>query len=265
MQIISLDNKLIKHACALKNKKHREESGEFLAEGFRVVTGLLKHDFSTFKSIFVTERQRDKFCVAALNAGATERFLDERVYIVPGTLMKKLCDTDSPQEIVAVFAQKKEFDLDGVAAEEESGGRYLYLDRIRDPGNLGAILRTAAAAGYRVILDNCADVYSPKVVRAGMGAALLCDFAHGGAEVFDKLRQNGFQIYAADMGGENMYQFNPPQKLCLVIGGEAEGISPDIMQQCDKVVSIPMQKVESLNAAVAAAILMYSFMLHTLS
>ncbi len=234
-EITSSDNKIIKHAAALKEKKYRDLYGEYLVEGLRGVSDTPR---DALRSIFCTKQ----------NAEALKDYRCD-VYIVTEKIMKKLSDTDNFSGIVAVAA-KAEF-------PEFNGDYVVYLDRIRDPGNMGAIIRTAVAAGYEVVCDGCVDVYNAKVVRSCVSALSKVRLHVG--NFIDILRQKGYNIIGADIRGKNMFSSQKPGKVCLVIGNEANGICDEIIANCDMLCRIPMQNMESLNAAVSAGILMYYF------
>ena len=135
-------------------------------------------------------------------------------------------------------------------------GSCLLLDGVSDPGNLGTIIRTANAAGYcDIYLRNCADPFAPKCVRATMSGIFFVRL-HIGEGVLQALGDT--PLVCADMGGENVFLFSPPQKFCLVIGSEANGVSVEVRALCKYTVKIPMRHTcESLNAGVSAGILMY--------
>ena len=137
-------------------------------------------------------------------------------------------------------------------------GRCLLLDGVSDPANVGAVIRTAAAAGYREIyLADCADPYAPKSVRASMSGIFFCKLLCGTREaILETL--GGVPLIAADMDGEDVFSFVPPEKHCICIGNEGNGLSEEVRARAAHTVGIPMQHpVESLNAAVSAGIMMY--------
>ena len=138
-------------------------------------------------------------------------------------------------------------------------GKSLLLDGVADPGNVGAIIRTANAAGYEEIYltEDCADPYAPKSVRASMSGVFFTKlFRAKRLEILSILAET--PIVVADMGGENVFQFQAPEHFALAIGNEANGISKETFERAAHTVKIPMQATqESLNAAVSAGIIMY--------
>ena len=144
--------------------------------------------------------------------------------------------------------------------DDFSGNYCLFLDRVRDPGNMGAIIRTACAAGYAdIILRDCVDVYNPKVIRSSMTGVLGVKFHY--ADTLVRIAERDYVTVGAVLGGKDAFaaEFNS-KKVCLVIGNEADGISETVLRDCVEKVTIPMRDgMESLNAAVSAGILMYNF------
>ncbi len=258
--ITSAENKLIKYASSLKQKKYRQVHNQFLAEGLRNVLDIIFYDHSKVKNVFVSSGQKDKFLFSlrelakakctSLDKKLVEDFISTKVFVVEERLIKKICDTISPQEIVAIVDKKQ---------ESSSFGKFLlYLDRIQDPGNLGTIIRSAVGAGFFVIFDGCADIFSPKVVRSSMSAIMKLDFMYAKDDTIFSLKEKGFLLACADSNGKNLFNLLPKQKICVIIGNEANGASDKILKISDTVISIPMQNnIESLNAAVSSAIIMY--------
>ena len=158
---------------------------------------------------------------------------------------------NSPQGVLALVRKPQN-------ADALPKGSCVFLDGLQDPSNVGAIIRTAAAAGYDgVLLADCADAYNPKAVRASMGGIFKVKLFVGGRE--ELLALNDKPIIVADMDGENAFIPKERGELCLVIGNEGRGVSEEIRRLANETVSIPMKNgMESLNAAVSAGVLMYA-------
>jgi TrmH family RNA methyltransferase len=177
------------------------------------------------------------------------------VFRVSDSIMEYMSDTKTSQGILAVVRQKHYTSL--------SGDLFIILDTLQDPGNMGTIFRTAEAAGVSGIImnRNCVDIYSPKVVRATMGAMfrmpfIICEDLS--AEIL-KMKAKGIAVYAAHLKGEkNHWEFDYSKPVAFMIGNEGNGLSEEIASLSDAYMRIPMMgKTESLNAAVAATVLMY--------
>ncbi len=236
----SKNNPLIKQTVALKEKKGRKEQGLFLVEGRKMALECAKSALE-IERVFVDERYEGEL-----------PFDDARIVRVSEEILRYLSDEKTPQGIVCRVRIPETKFLPPV-------GKCLLLDGVADPGNMGAILRTANAAGYaRVYMtSDCVDPYSPKSVRASMSGIFFTELCRGErAELARLLR--GTPVAVADMEGENAFSFAPPKQFTLVIGNEANGVSKEIREIATHVVKIPMRESqESLNAAVSAGILMY--------
>lgn len=243
MEVIrSLSNDGVKLAAKLQQKKYRQSTGLYLAEGERLVRDILAADERLIERIYVSESY-----YASHN---TEPF-GAKVTVVSDIVFGKIAETEHSQGITAVVRQKPPQPL--------SQKRCLFLDGVRDPGNLGTIIRTGAALGYTdIVCRDCADVYSAKTVRSAMSGVTVCNFP---TLSIAEVKASGYKIVCADMAGTPLDAFRPDgDKLCLVIGNEANGISSEVLAAADAVVSIPMQHMESLNASVSAGIIMYSLL-----
>ena len=201
--------------------------------------------------------------------------VDMRGYIVSDKLFASISDTENPQGIMAVVKMPDKTDFN--VLEESSG--LLILDRVQDPGNLGTLIRTADAfgAGGIILSEGCADIYNPKVQRAAMGSIFHVPIYRMAnlSRVINDLKNTGFKIFAAHLEGEIIKKagsrgqgaecraqgaalFAERSKLAVIIGNEAKGISEEIAVLADKLIKIPMPgNAESLNASVAAGIVMY--------
>ena len=258
--ITSLDNLKIKHVKKLlADKKYRSVASEYVAEGVRWIKDALDFDAAVFSGIFVAESKIEVFKsiidLAFLRGVA--------VFTVQDSVFVKMSDTEHSQGLLAVlkipFVQKSDGEFCSM------GARVLYVDGVRDPGNLGTMIRTAIAFDFcDIILANCVDVYSPKVVRASMSAVLKAHLHMIQDNFYEDrclsaLKNSGYHFFVTDLGGQNVLT-SPKNfdKLALVIGSEATGVSDKLKMQADTTLTIPLQnQIESLNAATAAGILMY--------
>lgn len=238
MIILSRQNPLVKELASLKEKKGRRRTGTFLVEGHKMVREAVASGMDVVRLIL-----REDY------AGET--------YGLPAVLLGRdafsaVCDEKTPQGIAAEVVIPER-------SVQPPQGRCLLLDGLQDPANVGAIIRTAVAAGYEdVYLAGCADPFSPKSVRASMSGVFFARIMQGTQEeILSAIA--GLPVIAADMGGEDAFSFRAPEVFCLAVGSEGRGLSPEVRARADKTVRIPMDaRTESLNAAVSAGILMYA-------
>lgn len=235
MVILSKNNPQVRELRALREKKARKEAGSFLVEGEKMVKECLSSGIR-IKRIVAREDYRGELAPdLVLGSDAFSSISEEK----------------TPQPVLA----EAELPHAELRPPERS---CLLLDSVQDPANVGAIIRTANAAGYRELyLIGCADPFSPKSVRASMSGVFFASLMQGTREeVLDLLE--GVPLIAADMDGENVFSFLPPQKFTLCIGSEGSGLSEQVRARAAYTVRIPMgEHTESLNAAVSAGILMY--------
>lgn len=236
MVITSKSNPVIKYISSLSDKKFRRQYGEYLVEGIKPVNECIRAK-KEISRIICTERNAGQF---------------PQAIVVSDEVFKSVSAEKTPQGVLAAVKIPQ-------TRLKPPEGACLLLDCLQDPGNLGTILRTANAAGYREIyLINCTDPYSPKCVRASMSGIFFVDIYSGDREeVLSALAD--VPLICADMRGEDIFSFEPPQKFCLCVGNEGGGISEDILRSAAYTVKIPMRDTcESLNAAVSAGIAMYA-------
>ena len=240
MIITSKNKPLVKETAALKEKKGRRELGAFLVEGWKMANECLKSGM-TIERVFVAQSYEKEL-----------PFDPSLLVTVSDDVFRFLSDEKTPQGVLCrVKLPKKEL--------LSPKGNCLLLDGVADPGNMGAIIRTANAAGYEEIYltDDCTDPYSPKSVRASMSGVFFTKLYFGSREEILAVL-SGTPILTADMNGENLFRFTPPKQFALVIGNEANGVSDKVKEAAYKTVAIPMKSTqESLNAAVSAGIAMY--------
>lgn len=259
MLITSRENPLIKEAAALvRDKKARRETGLFVAEGARACFEAVKSSAEVLR-LFVTEEAEKRYpdFVSALISAAPE------VYYISGGVSEKISETKSPQGVFAVCRMVEN------PPDFEKNGVFVLLSELQDPGNIGTILRTCEAMNVRgVLLCSCADVYSPKVLRSAMGCLFRLPFAvfPSTEEALSLLDEHGVFTYAAALSKKAalLPDIRFSKKSCIVIGNEGNGLSSEVIKKCGKTVMIPMPgRAESLNAASAAAILIYTAALQT--
>ncbi len=237
MYISSINNEYIKEISKLNEKKYRDKSNKYLIEGLHLVTEALKYD------IIDTVIIREDF-----NYETNIKHI-----IVSSEVMKKLSDNPSIPKIMAVV-NKKESTI--------KGNKILLLDRLQDPGNLGTIIRSAVAFNFDTIIlsNDTVDLYNSKVLRSTQGMLFNINILRQDlTNVINELKNNNYTIYGTKVdNGYDVKEINNINKFALIIGNEGTGISDNILKQCDKYLYIKMNNnCESLNAGVAASILMY--------
>lgn len=240
MILTSKNNPLIKETAALKEKKGRKQHGLFLVEGKKMAVECLRSDFE-IERVFLAES-----CAMELDIP------EEKIVRVSDDVLRFLSDEKTPQGIIC----RVKIPQTQLCAPQ---GKSLFLDGVADPGNVGAILRTANAAGYSSVYltADCADPYSPKSVRASMSGVFFTKIYRADREEILSIFE-GIPLFIADMAGGNIFGFTPPDSFVLAIGNEANGISEQTLQRATEKLAIPMAATqESLNAAVSAGILMY--------
>ena len=254
--ISSVNNQLIKETCELKVKKYRNAADAFIIEGARSAEEVLESGWYILHAfVDVTiDSARIRTISDKLEAGGVT------VFEVTPEVMNRLSDTDSPQGILVVV-RKKTCELNDFNQNHE--GLLLVLDEVRDPGNLGTMIRTADAAGIDgiILLDGCTDVFAPKAVRSAMGSLFHLPIRNeqNKNEFISWCRENNWSLWSSSLeGGKSIYGEELADRTALVIGNEAEGVSSELLSASEKRVYIPMPgKAESLNAAIAAGIILF--------
>ncbi|MBR0426931.1 MAG: RNA methyltransferase [Clostridia bacterium] len=295
-RISSKDNSLIKHIKRLKEKKYRDEYGEFIVEGLKVINEAIQEN-ADIKHIVV--------CDGCDNSEMIESHLKYEMarldfIYVPQNIFKIISDVENPQGVLAVIGKikndnsPKKDEIDGAEVFSKKEGNkeveasnkrdnrkeaeqtsrisnininediILALDDIQDPGNLGTILRTADSVGLKQILvsKGTADSYNPKVVRSTMGAifrvnVIECDNLK---ETLKELQSKDYKVMTTSLKAKkSIYEVDYKKKI-IVIGNEANGVSKEILNMADEKIIIPMLgKTESLNASVATGVILYEY------
>ena len=253
--ITSKDNRIYKHCRALGAKKYRDETGLYLVEGEKLVREACEMDMT-------------EMIIAEPDCAEKIKSLDADAVFVEKKLFKGLVHTETSQGVIAVV-RKNIFDqeafIDAVGVREGGRKNIVVLDRLQDPGNIGTIIRTADAAGYGGVISvkGTGDIYSPKIVRATAGSVMRLPiyFAESATEAVDMLRKHGKKIVGTTLDADlYYYDADLSESIALVIGNEGSGMSEEFKISTDINVKIPMSgSIDSLNAAVAAGILMYQW------
>lgn len=249
--ITSVSNPQIKQVVGLQTRaKVRSEQNLFVVEGQKMVEELPK---DCLVKVFVAE----SYYKNPKNVNFLKKFQAE---VVPDVVFRHMSDTQTPQGVLAV-ARQQHFTMEDLFC----GGPVLVLESIQDPGNLGTMLRTGEGAGIAGILANreTVDRYNPKVIRATMGSIYRVPFVVSNdlPEALKTLKKRGFSLYAAHLKGKSGYTDTAyTERTAFLIGNEGNGLTDELAGLADQYIRIPMEgKVESLNAAIAATLLMYEW------
>ena len=245
--ITSTANGKVKRLINLKNKrKLRDEEHVFLVEGIRM-----------FREVYVSESfyKKEKVLVNAIAGQA-----GVHIEVLTDTVFAHASDTKTPQGVLCVVRQKS-YKLEDLLKGEKR--HLLVLDNLQDPGNMGTIVRTAEGAGVTGVImsRDCVDIYNPKTIRSTMGSIYRMPFyyAEDILKAIRKIKDAGIKVYAAHLDGEKSYDEEDYAFSCaFLIGNEGNGLREETSKMADHYIIIPMSgEVESLNAAIAASVLMF--------
>ena len=231
----------IKLITSLAQKKYRSKHTLFVAEGIKTINELINSKFS-LERLFTTERD------FGVPAGKIQK-IDEKE-------LKKISFLKTPQVALALFKIPQEFEI-------KDENLILALDGVRDPGNLGTIIRLCDWFGIKSLVcsKDSVDCFNPKVVQATMGSLARVNIVY--RDLKNYIEESGLPVYGAFMDGENVYNAETKEKAILVMGNEANGVSTEIEALVEKKISIPrfgeLKETESLNVATATAILLSEF------
>lgn len=244
--ITSKENKIVKLASGLiANKKIRDDNDMFIVEGIKTIEEIFD-DFEIV-NVIVSDKLESSLKI------------DANKIVVSDNIYKVISDMKNPEGVMAII-KKKSYDLDIL----DNMSRVVMLDDIQDPGNLGTIIRTADAMGLDAVItssDTC-DLYNPKVTRSTMGSFFHLPIIgkQDKNQIIEVLKKKGFKIYSAALQTDTYLDDLDltPDKIAIIIGNEAHGISTELLDKSDKVFKINMKgNAESLNASIAASIIMY--------
>lgn len=255
-KVTSLTNQTVKEVRALHMKKAREETGLFLAEGLKIVTEALDQGFAPAKLLYGEEASHP------LLDRAVRATLDVRgeVLEVGRDILEKVARRENPQTVIAVFRQRTAA-LEDLAPEAASC--WVALEAVRDPGNLGTVIRTADAAGCGgvILIGETVDPFSVEAVRATMGSLFALPIVRCSREAFLAWRQGWpGSVVGTLLTATHGYRDAPYARPTLILmGTEQSGLTPELAAACDVNVKIPMRgRADSLNLAVATAIMIYA-------
>lgn len=264
-EVTSLSNPIIKDIKGLMNKKDREESGTFMAEGLKLVIDAIELGWD-IRTMVYAKAAKGKPVVEQVAAKTVAR--GGLVLEVSEKVLSSVTRRDNPQMVVGIFEQRWQR-LDGLSLSADQ--TFVALDRVRDPGNLGTIIRTADAAGASgiVLVGDCTDPFSIETVRATMGSVFAMPLYRASVpEFLAWSRASGGQVVATHLAGAVDYRtINYKAKpTILLMGNEQSGLPDELAKSADRLARIPQQgRADSLNLAVASAVMLFEARRHLLS
>ena len=262
MQVISSkDNETIKQIRKLKDKKYRDQAGQYIIEGIKLLREAIEENAKITTIVVCDDCEKngtlDKkllYEIAKFNC----IYVTEKVFNI-------LTDVSNPQGVLAVI--EKNNTKSEINWEEDF---ILVLDNVQDPGNIGTILRTADSVNLKqiIISKGSGDVYNPKVVRSTMGAIFRVNVIESDnlVDTIKEIKKHKYTVMATDLDTDSSIYDEKYNKSAIVIGNEANGVSKEVLELADKKIKIPMLgKTESLNASVATGIILYEYVRQKLS
>ncbi|WP_078597963.1 TrmH family RNA methyltransferase [Evansella clarkii] len=246
MEIIeSVNNPKVKAWKKLHSRKGREKSGLFFIEGIHLIEEALKGELMINEIIAQEDRE----------IPAEWRVTDVSTVHVTSKVMNEICETETPQGFAAVC---KLPDNENLPLEE---GKFLFIDEVQDPGNLGAMIRTADAAGMTgvIIGEGTVDPYNGKVIRSAQGSLFHIPVQKMDLEeALEICQENGVPVFGTSLKGSTYTAIEPQENFALIAGNEGNGVKEFLLNKCDQNLYIPIYgKAESLNVSIASGILMY--------
>jgi TrmH family RNA methyltransferase len=263
-EVTSLANPIIKDIKNLTQKKGREETGTFMAEGLKLVIDALELGW-TIRTLVYAKNAKGKSLVEQVAAKTVAS--GGLVLEVTEKILSSITRRDNPQMVVGIFDQK------WIALKDiqpASGQTYIALDRVRDPGNLGTIIRTADAAGASgvILLGDCTDPFSLETVRATMGSVFAIAVAHATVDEFLIWKKSaGVSVVATHLAGSVDYRTIDYKKkpTVLLMGNEQGGLPSELASKADQLARIPQQgRADSLNLAIATGVMLFEARRHLL-
>ena len=256
-EVTAFSNSTVKLLRSLRDKKARREHGLFLAEGLRILTEA--RDSGRLPEIVAFSAEGSRHPLAAQIIAATEAAGGDAIETTPH-ILSKMSGKDNPQMLLGAYRQPAT-SLDEI--DRAASPLWICAQALRDPGNIGTILRTgdAVGAGGLILIDDCADPFSVEAVRASMGAIFTQQVATAPWPKFlEWLRSGDGQLVGTSLKTDQDYLAAEYRKPCfLLIGNEQQGLPADYEAECDLLVKIPMAgRADSLNAAVATAVMAFA-------
>lgn len=234
-QISSKDNKKIKEIMEIRRRMNTKDNNYFIVEGMHLLS--MAFENNAVVSVFTLKPIEN---------------LKVDQYIINETILKKISSLQTPRELVAICRKK--------ARKEVTGEKVLYLDGIQDPGNLGTILRTSLAFGYKdvILSPTCVSQYNSKVISSTQGALFALNIVNGDINTLLSLKSNKYQLIATSLkDSQPVERIKLSKKHILIMGNEGQGVSNDVLEISDYKTIIPIENMESLNVAIATSIMMY--------
>lgn len=262
-KITSRANRSVTEAASLSGKKHRDELGLFLCEGVKLFYEAVSSG-AELERVFVTEEAAADATVASI----LEKLPERRVSIVTDSVLERISTEKAPQGVICTVRYLDKTHKNNTIYNNPSGAprRAVILDEVSDPGNVGTMIRTAAAFGIEMLIlgPGCADIYNPRTVRASMGAIFRQNImrVENLAESVTAMRDAGAEVWAATLDAQltitELAERAEGKSVAVIIGNEGHGISPEVEAAATGKVNIPITgNAESLNAAIAAAVFMW--------
>jgi len=245
-----LSKNQIKYYSSLLQKKQRHSERKFIVEGPKLLMEALHSNFQC-EIVILTNSYDEKYSDVVKEVG----HFNTRIELVKKIDFDKMIDTKNPQEIIGIFLEKK------LSANFEEEDIIIALETVNDPGNLGTILRNCDWFGIKTIIINseCAEVMNPKVIRSSAGSVFHLNIVveDDFLDRLNELKDAGYKLLCADIHGENIFTYKKENKSILILANESNGPSQELLNICDKIISIPLKgNAESLNVASASAVIL---------
>lgn len=242
--IQSAKNEKVKQWKKLLTKKEREKTGLFLVEGEHLVEEA--HNAGCIVELIVTETYYAKL--------PKTKFNEVQIFVIANDIVNVISETETPQGIFAVCKQQEE--------RKSNGKRFLLIDAVQDPGNVGTMIRTADSVGVDAIIvgEGSVDIYNAKVLRAAQGSHFHLPIIRGNLEQWiEELQKRDIPVYGTALKqAESMYNIKPQDSFALIVGNEGQGVNENFLHKTNENLYIPIfGKSESLNVSVATGILLY--------